>query len=82
MLAMDGFQIYSGDRSQHWMKNFTARMGGDKIPSWMAVMSEIGRNVPVVTTGSVGLNSRCPRGDSTGVSCSELSLGGCGSWDR
>lgn len=77
VLAMDGFRIYSGDIPTLDEKPHS-QDGEDRIPSWMAVMSEIGRNVPqcVVTTGSVGLNSRCPRGGSPGVSCSELSLGG------
>lgn len=46
------------------------------MTAWVVLACEIGRNVPVVTTGSIGLNSRCPRGGSLGVSRPEPSLGG------
>lgn len=57
MPAVDGFQIYSEDGSLHWMTNFMARMGETKllpVSAWTVVMSEIGRNRLVVTTGSAG----------------------------
>lgn len=30
VLAVDGFQIYFGDRTQHWMETFTPRTGERK----------------------------------------------------
>lgn len=57
--AVNGFQIYSGDGSLHWMKRFMTRIGATKllpVSAWMVAMSQIGRNRLVVMTGSAGCN--------------------------